>query len=158
MKRDNIQRGHGRETSINKGTKTYAVLTNQCQWLRVNSGESRIVCPINLVPGVAKSQTVLSNFHFHRFTFMKKWKWQLLSGQLFPSPGDLPNPGINPGLLHCKWILYQLSHKRSPRILEWVAVTFPRGFPNPGIEPRSLALQADSLPSELPGKPIVLIS
>ena len=31
MKRDNIQRGHGRETSINKGTKTYAVLTNQCQ-------------------------------------------------------------------------------------------------------------------------------
>ena len=26
-------------------------------------------------------------------------------------------------------------------------------FPNPGMEPRSLALQADSLPSELPRKP-----
>ena len=26
-------------------------------------------------------------------------------------------------------------------------------LPNPGIEPRSLALQADSLPAELPGKP-----
>ena len=29
-----------------------------------------------------------------------------------------------------------------------------RGFPNPGIEPRSPALQADSLLSEPPGKPI----
>ena len=27
------------------------------------------------------------------------------SGQPFPSPGDLPNPGINPGLLHCRHIL-----------------------------------------------------
>ena len=33
------------------------------------------------------------------------------SGQLFPSPGDLPNPRSNPGLLHCRHILYQLSHK-----------------------------------------------
>ena len=31
-------------------------------------------------------------------------------GQLFPSPGDLPNPGLP----HCRWILYQLSHKGSP--------------------------------------------
>ena len=28
----------------------------------------------------------------------------------FPSPGDLPNPGSNLGLLHCRWILYHLSH------------------------------------------------
>ena len=27
-------------------------------------------------------------------------------------------------------------------------------LPNPGIEPRSPALQADSLPTELPGKPV----
>ena len=33
----------------------------------------------------------------------------------FPSPGDLPNPlGSNPGLPHCRRILYQLSHKGSP--------------------------------------------
>ena len=31
----------------------------------------------------------------------------------------------------------------------------PRDLPNPGIEPRSLALQADSLPSEPPRKPSV---
>ena len=38
------------------------------------------------------------------------------------------------------------------RILEWVAIAFSRDLPNPGFEPRSPALQADSLPTELPGK------
>ena len=38
------------------------------------------------------------------------------------------------------------------RILEWVAMPSSRGiFPNPGIEPKSPALQVDSLPSELLG-------
>ena len=32
--------------------------------------------------------------------------------------------GSNPGLPHCRQILYQLSHKRSSRILEWVAYPF----------------------------------
>ena len=32
--------------------------------------------------------------------------------------------GSNPGLLHCRWILNQLSHKESPRILEWVFYPF----------------------------------
>ena len=39
------------------------------------------------------------------------------------------------------------------RILEWVAIPFSRGSSRPRIEPRSPALQADSLPSEPPGKP-----
>ena len=38
------------------------------------------------------------------------------------------------------------------RILEWVAFPSPGDLPNPGIEPRSPTLQADSLPSEPPGK------
>ena len=38
--------------------------------------------------------------------------------------GDLPNPGIKPRLPHCRRILYQLNHKRSPRILEQVAYPF----------------------------------
>ena len=78
------------------------------------------------------------------------------SGGPFPSPGDLPNPGIeprtqelNPGFLHCRQILYQLNHKGNPRILEWVAFPFPGGLPNPGIKPGSPALQEDSLPTEL---------
>ena len=39
------------------------------------------------------------------------------------------------------------------RILEWVVISFPGDLPHPGIEPRSPALQGDSLPSEPPGKP-----
>ena len=35
--------------------------------------------------------------------------------------GIFPMQGSNPGLLHCRWILYQLSHKGGPRILEGVA-------------------------------------
>ena len=38
--------------------------------------------------------------------------------------GIFPTQGSNPGLPHCGQILYQLSHKRSPRILEWVAYPF----------------------------------
>ena len=33
-------------------------------------------------------------------------------------------PGSNPGLLHCRQILYRLSHQRSSWILEWVAYPF----------------------------------
>ena len=36
------------------------------------------------------------------------------------------------------------------RILDWVAMPYPRGLPNPGIEPRSPTLQVDSLPAESP--------
>ena len=39
------------------------------------------------------------------------------------------------------------------RILEWVAILAPAKLPNPGIELGSPALQAGSLPSELPEKP-----
>ena len=37
----------------------------------------------------------------------------------------------------------------------WSGLPFPSpgDLPNPGIEPRSPALQADALPSELPRKP-----
>ena len=73
-------------------------------------------------------------------------KWKSLSCvQLFVTPwtiqGDSPgqNTGVgslsllqgifltqgsNPGIPHCGWILYQLSHKGRPRILEWVAYPF----------------------------------
>ena len=40
--------------------------------------------------------------------------------------GIFPTQGSNPGLQHCRRILYQLSHRGSPRILEWVAYPFSR--------------------------------
>ena len=38
--------------------------------------------------------------------------------------GIFPIQGSNPGLPHGRRILYHLSHKGSPRILEWVAYPF----------------------------------
>ena len=92
--------------------------------------------------------------------------------------GIFPTQGLNPGLLHCRQMLYCLSHQGSSkmkvkfaqlcltlcnpmdytvqgilqaRILEWVAFPFPGDLPNPGIEPGSPTLQVDSLPAEPPG-------
>ena len=48
-------------------------------------------------------------------------------GSLSILQGIFPNQGLNPGLPHCRRILYQLSHKGSPRILEWVTYPFSRG-------------------------------
>ena len=56
-------------------------------------------------------------------------------GSLSLLQGIFPTQGSNPGLPHCRWILHQLSHRGSP-----------------GIEPGSLASQADSLSAEPPGK------
>ena len=63
--------------------------------------------------------------------------------------GIFPTQGSNPGFLHCRGILHQLSHQGSPKILEWVAYPSPVDLPAPEIEPRSPVLQVDSLPAEL---------
>ena len=47
-------------------------------------------------------------------------------GSLSLFQGIFPIQWLNPGLPHCRRILYQLSHKGSPRILEWVACPFSR--------------------------------
>ena len=41
--------------------------------------------------------------------------------------GIFSTQGLNTGLLHCRWILYHLSHQGNPWILEWVAYPFSRG-------------------------------
>ena len=45
--------------------------------------------------------------------------------------GIFPTQGLNPGLMHCRWILYQLNHKGRSRIVEWVAFPFSRGSSRP---------------------------
>ena len=52
-------------------------------------------------------------------------------GSLSLLQGIFPTQGLNSGLLHCKQILYQLSQKGSPRILEWVAYLFSKGSSQP---------------------------
>ena len=52
-------------------------------------------------------------------------------GSLSLLQGIFPTQGLNPGLLHCRQILYQLSYHGSPRILEWVAYPFSSGSSQP---------------------------
>ena len=51
--------------------------------------------------------------------------------QARPTLGTFPTQGSNPGLPHCRRILYQLSHKGRPRILQWVPYSFSRGSSQP---------------------------
>ena len=113
---------------------------------------------------------------------------QYWSGWPFPSPRDLPNPGIelmSPAFQEDSLLM---SYQRSPiyeddggsiatkscqtlatpryvayqdplsvgfsRQEYWSGLPFPSpgDFPNPGTEPRSPALQADSLMTDLQGK------
>ena len=52
----------------------------------------------------------------------------------------------------CSFILQTMEFSRPEY---WSGLSFPSsgGLPNPGIEPGSATLQADSLPAEPPGKP-----
>ena len=58
-------------------------------------------------PWTVASQTPLS------VEFFRQEYW---SGLPLPFPGDLPDPGSNPGLLHCRQILNHLSYQGSPVI------------------------------------------
>ena len=59
-------------------------------------------CPLFVTPWTVARQSPLS------MKFSRQEYWREL---LFLSPGDLPNPGTEPGLLHYRQILYQLSHQ-----------------------------------------------
>ena len=93
--------------------------------------------------------TCTSQQHTHTYTQMeyysaiKRMKWsevtQLCLTLCDPVDCSLPGSSIH-GILQA-------------RILEWIAISFSGDLPNPGIKPVSPALQADALPSELPGNP-----
>ena len=100
------------------------------------------------------------------------------SGLPCPRPGGLPDPGIKPCLLCLlcwqagslplappeKLMNVKVTQSCPPRTIQSMEFSRPeywggRPFPspgdllNPGIEPRSPALHADSLPAEPQGKP-----
>ena len=149
----------GWEDPLEKQMTTHStILTWEIPWTEEAGGLQSM--------GLQKSQTWLSEWKWnllsHVRLFVAPWTIQSMgfsrpgywSGQPFPSPGDLPNPGIEPrsptlqadslpaepqgkpkntgegslslpqgifptqklnqGLLHCRWILYQLSYQGSP--------------------------------------------
>ena len=52
-------------------------------------------------------------------------------GSLSLLQGISPTQGSNPCLLHCRQIIFQLSHKGSPRTMEWVPYLFSNGSSRP---------------------------
>ena len=95
--------------------------------------------------------------------------------------GTFPTQGLKMGLLHCRQIFNHLSHQSESEVTQlcptlsdpmdcslpgssvhgvfqqdyWSGLPFlsPGDLPNPGIKPRSPALQTGALPSEPPRKP-----
>ena len=72
-------------------------------------------------------------------------------------PGDLPDPekvaGIEPASLMSPALASEFFTTTATWKLEWVAIPFSSRSSQPGIEPRSPALQVDSLPSKPPQEP-----
>ena len=78
-------------------------------------------------------------------------------GSLSLLQGIFPTQGSNPGLPHFRQILYHLSHKGSPRILEWVAYPFSSGSSLPRNRAGVSCITDNSLSTELSEKPCSLL-
>ena len=92
-------------------------MTEQMKWTELNWLLLTFYSLVHI--HLYKSESVKSFSHIQLFVtvacqaplsmaFSRQKYW---SGLPFPSPGDLPDPGIEPGLLHCRQILYQLSYE-----------------------------------------------
>ena len=73
------------------------------------------LCRLNHVQLFATPWTIQS-MEFSRPEYWNEWP--------FPSPGELPNPGIEPRSPALQVDSLPAEHKGSPRILEWVAYPF----------------------------------
>ena len=105
------------------------------------------VCPLKCP---RFTETILCN----PMEFSRPEYW---SGQPFPSPGDLPNPGIEPGspalkadsfLFVCLFSCHFLQNSGMDPILPWNCSHTGSGS--------AQHMQADSSPAESPGSPRIL--
>ena len=97
-------------------------------------------------------KTVLRMWEWYGWNFLESESCSVMSDSLQPhrpyspwnSPGQntgvgslsflqriFPTQESNTGLAHCRWILYHLRHKGSPRMLEWVVFPFSSGSSQP---------------------------
>ena len=97
-----------------ESNNSHTLKTYFCDDLSVCESVSCSVMSDSATPWTVARQDPLS------MEFSRQEDW---SGLPFPLSGDLPNPGIeprsqtqvsNPGLPHCRQILYHLSHQGSP--------------------------------------------
>ena len=100
--------------------------------------EVQLIYNVALIPGIQQSESVIhesegrpvtSNF-LQPHGLYSPWNSPGQNtgvGSLSLLQGIFPTQGSNPGIPQCRQILYQLSHKESPRILGWVAYPFSSG-------------------------------
>ena len=136
-----------------------------------------LLAPLDLWPEPSQPQSLCLHGHIAASSFLCLWKLPLpLITFMIALHAHLGNSGLSPSLKVFNLIIpvcYLLSRVRllvTPRTVTlqaplsigfsrqdyWSGLPFPSpgDLPDPGIEPRSPALQADSLPSEPPGKPL----
>ena len=68
----------------------------------------------------------------------------------WPVSNSLQPHGLQPTRLLCPWGFFRQEYRNG------LPCPPPEDLPNPGIEPRSPALQVDSLPTEPPGNPKII--
>ena len=118
--------------------------------------------------GLVKESYIPNPFEYRKWKslsrirlFVTPWSIQSMEfsrpeygvGSLSLFQGIFPTQGANPGLLHCRRVLYQLSHKGIPRVLEWVACPFSSGSSQPR-NPAGVSRITDRFSTnELSGKP-----
>ena len=104
----------------------------------------------------SESCSVKSDCNSMYMEFSMPEYWSILKeGSLSLLQGIFPTQWLNPGLLHRRWILYQLRHKGSPRILEWVAYRFSSGSSRHRNQTGISCFAGGFLPTEVSGKPTV---
>ena len=136
----------GREDPLEKGMAMHSsILAWKIPWTEEpgglhSTGLQREKCKSKLQWGITSNQSEwVSEWKSLSCVWLFVTPWVIQSMEFFtPVIGSLsllqrifPTQGSNPGLPHCRRILHQLSHKRSPRISEWVAYPFPRWSSQP---------------------------
>ena len=100
-----------------QGSKTSPYTTWKYRWIKTPRGqplpkEINILCdPMDYsLPGSSVHEILQA---------------RLLEWVAIPFSRNIPNPGIKPGLPHCRQILYQLSHQGSPREIKKIIYIQP---------------------------------
>ena len=101
-------------------------------------------CLIRATPWTVARQAPVS------MEFSRQEYW---SGLPLSSPGDLPDPGMETGLLHCKQILYHRSHQGSRKRQPIYRQSLESLYPMSSISCTSCCHQTTSFPSSMLGMP-----
>ena len=102
------------------------LFTPTCSFPVFFVGNGISISPFLRLKSKSESHSVMSD-SLKPYQLYSSWNFSCQNtgvGSLSLLQGILPTQGLNPGLLHCRQNLYQLSHQGSPRILEWVGYPF----------------------------------